>query len=379
MSKSKKGTVIVTGAGGFYGINMTKLLVEDGYDVIGLDIDDHGLKLVEECGAEALKCNMLEDDLVEIFKKGDYLINIVGLFKFDAPSKALFLINVKITKLVMEAALKVKDNWKRIIHVSTVGAYGTPSKNRNSSPWADLKPYSEDDPKIPDNLYSETKYMGEKIAWKYHEKGLPITVVRPSLIYGPENRYGIGLFLQFGSYCRNIMTGPLKYMILLPLALPCRGGTFSTHIHVEDLCRATLFLMEKEESLGEAYTIGDPQPVNTIAFFNFMLQPFRLKISWRYIPLSRFLIKHYHRIFNRHTTKLLEKLLNVFFKIYGEHMNYDPTIIKLEVSSTWISYLQSNYIWDVRKLTNLGFKHKWNLRRGVLSNTIWYKKHKWLP
>ncbi len=349
MSNIKKETVIVTGAAGFYGINMTKLLIEKGYNVIGLDVSEEGLKIIEECGAEARKCDMLKENLVEIFKQGDYLINIVGLFKFDAPAMPLFLINTKLVKIVMEAALKA-NGFKKIVHISTVGSYGTPAKNRRSSPYADLVPYSEDDPKIPDNTYSITKYMGEKIAWRYHEKGLPIAIVRPSLIYGPENRYGIGLFLQLGSYCKNIMKGPLKYILLFPLALPCRGGTYATFIHVEDLCRATLLIMEKEETVGEAYTIGDPQPVNTIAFMDLMLKPFKLKINWRIIPLSRLLIKYYDIIFNRHTTKLLEKLLTFFFKVYGWHMNYNPEEIPISIAREWIGYFKSNFIWDVRKL-----------------------------
>jgi len=378
MSSSKKETVIITGAAGFYGINMTKLLVENGYKVIGLDINDGGLRLIEECGANARKCDLFKENLTEIFKEGDYLINIVGLFKFDAPTMPLFHINAKLVKIVMEAALKA-NSFKKIIHVSTVGTYGTPAKNRNSSPYADLVPYSENDPQIPDNIYSVTKYMGEKIAWRYHEKGLPIAIVRPSLIYGPENRYGIGMFLQLGSYCRNIMKGPLKYLLLAPLALPCRGGTLATFIHVEDLCRATLLIMEKDETTGEAYTVGDPHPVNTIAFMDLMLRPFRLNINWRIIPLSRFLIKRYDLIFNRYTTILLEKLLNFFFKVYGWHMNYNPEEIPISIAREWIGYFKSNYYWDVRKLLKLGFRPKWNLRRGVLANTIWYKKHKWLP
>jgi len=384
MSNVNKRTVILTGAGGFFGINMTKVLIEEGFRVIGLDINEQGLKIIEDLGAEAIKCDMLKEDFSTIFKQAEkesggnlYMIHIAGLFKFDAPARPLFLINAKLTKFVMQAALKVK--WKHIIHVSTVGIYGTPSNNRKSSPYFDYVPYREDEMQNPDNIYSVTKYIGEKIAWKYHKKGLPLSVVRPTLIYGPHNRYGIGLFLQLGSYCKNLMKGPLKYILLLPLAIPCRGGTFAAFIHVEDLCRACALILQKEETLGEAYTIAEPRPGNTIAFFNLMMEMFRLKFNWRIVPLSRLLIKNYGKIFNKYITKPLEKLLTFFFKIYGWHMNYDPTEIPLEISKDWIGYFQANYIWDVKKLMKLGFKHKWNLRRGVLDNVIWYKRNKWLP
>lgn len=385
MSGGNKGTVILTGAGGFVGINMTKVMIDEGFRVIGLDINDEGLKIVEEMGAEAIKCDMLKENLVPIFQKAEkesngnlYMVHIAGLFKFDAPAKPLFKINVRLTKIVMEAALKVKG-WKHIIHISTVGTYGTPAVNRKSSPHKDLVPYSENDPQIPDNTYGISKMMGEEMAWKYHKKGLPISVIRPSLIYGPYNRYGIALFLQLGSYCKNLMTGALKYILLFPLAIPCRGATWATFIHVEDLCRATSLILQKDETLGEAYTLGDEKPVNTIAFFNIMMDVFKLKFNWKIVPLSRLVIKHYPKLFNKFTTNLLEKVLTFCFKIYGWRMKYDPTNIDLEISQDWLGYFQSNYIWDVKKLKKLGFKHKWTFRKGVLSNLIWYKKNKWLP
>jgi len=379
MSK-KKETVILTGAAGFVGINMTKHLIDEGYHVIGLDINDEGLKIIEEIGAEALKCDMLKEDLVPIFKRGDYLIHIAGLFKFDAPANALFLINVKLSKVVMEAANKV-GNFKHILYFSSVGTYGTPAKNRKSrKPHLDVKPYKESDPLIPDNTYGLSKYLGEKFAWRYHKKGLPISIIRPSLIYGPYNRYGMALFHQLGSYCKNLMTGPTKYVLLFPMALPCRGGTYAHFVHVEDLCRACSLIMTREDTIGEAYTIGDMQPADTITFFNLMLSPFRVKINWKLIPLSRFVIKNFNKFFNKYITKLLERVLSFCFKIYGWRMNYNPDEIPLEISSDWLGYFSSNFLWDISKLLALGFKHKYpTLKRGVLEACIWYKKHKWLP
>jgi len=377
---SNKKTVILTGAAGFVGKSMTKLFIEKGYHVIGLDINEEELKKVEALGAEAIKIDMMKDDLVPIFKRAEngYLVHIAGLFKFDAPPLPLFNINVKMTKIVFEAAMKVK--WKHIVHISTVGSYGTPAKNRKSSPWNDLKPYTEDEPKIPDNTYSITKFMGEKIAWKYHEKGLPITIVRPSLIYGPENRYGMGLFFQFASYSKNIMKGFMKYILIGPLAILGKGRTFSTFVHVDDISGATHHLIERDETIGEAYTVGHEKPVSTIEFFDMIFSFERLKINWKIIPLSRFVIKHYKKLMNNYVTRILEKVLSVFFDIYGDHMNYNNNEIPIEVSSDWIGYFQSNYIWDISKLIATGYKLKHpDMRKAMLENLIWYKKNNWIP
>lgn len=377
---SNKKTVILTGAAGFVGKSMTRIFLEKGYHVIGLDINEEELKKVEALGAEAIKIDMMKDDLVPIFKRAEngYLVHIAGLFKFDAPPLPLFNINVKMTKIVMEAAMQVK--WKHIVHISTVGCYGTPAKNRKSSPFKDMKPYCEEDPKNPDNTYSITKHMGEKVAWRYHEKGLPITIVRPSLIYGPENRYGMGLFFQFASYCKNIMKGPMKYILLAPLAILGKGNVFCTFVHVDDISGATHHLIEKDDTIGEAYTVGHEKPVGTIEFFDMILGFERLSLNWKLIPLSKFVIKRYKKIMNNYVTVLLEKLLTMFFNIYGDHMNYNNQEIPIEVSSDWIGYFQSNYIWDISKLMATGYKLRYpDMKRAMLENLIWYKKHNWIP
>ncbi|MGQ4874538.1 MAG: NAD-dependent epimerase/dehydratase family protein [Promethearchaeia archaeon] len=387
MSKKYKKSVLITGAAGFVGKHMVKEFLSKGYHVIACDINEEELKKVDSYNGdlEVIKIDMLKEDLIPLFKKvineceEAYMINLAGLFKFDAPSMPLFLINAKLTKNVMAAALKV-GGWKHIIHISTVGTYGTPAKNRKSSPWKDMKPYREDEPQIPDNTYGLTKYMGEKCAWRYYKRGLPISVVRPSLIYGPENRYGIGLFLQLASYCRNLMKGPLKYIILSLIAIPCRGGTYAHFVHVEDICRACSLILSRDDTIGEAYTIGDLHPLNTMVFFDLMLHCERIKMPWRFVPLSRFLIKHYDLIFNRYVTRILEKILKFCFMIYGWHMKYNPEEIPLEISKEWLGYFKSNFIWDISKLKKLGFKHKYpHMKKGVIENVIWYKKKRWLP
>ena len=380
-------SVILTGAAGFVGKNMTKEFLSQGYHVVALDVNSDELKKLEalEGSLELIQIDMLKENLIPLFEtvvnesEEAYMCNIAGLFKFDAPVMPLFLINTRLTKNVLCAAHQV-GGWKHIIHFSTVGTYGTPAKNRNTSCYLDLEPYKECDPQIPDNTYGVSKFMGEKCAWRYYERGLPLTVVRPSLIYGPENRYGMGLFFQLASFCRNLLKGPLKYVILLPLALPCRGGTFAHFIHVDDISRACAHIFTKSEAIGEAYTLGDDNPLNTVAFFNLMLHCERIKFNWLLVPLSRFLIKNYDKVFNKFVTKLLEKLLTFLFKIYGWHMEYRPEEIPLEISKDWIGYFQSNYIWDISKLKALGFKHKYpSLREGVIENVIWYKRHRWLP
>jgi nucleoside-diphosphate-sugar epimerase len=387
MNKKYEKSVIITGAGGFLGKNIIKKFSERDYHIIALDINQNELEKIKKRDkkVETIHIDLLNGDLVPIFSriiqecKEAYMIHLAGLFRFDAPTEQLFLINVALTHHVLDAALKV-SNWKHIIHISTVSTYGIPYKNRHSNPYSDLKPYQENEKQKPDSTYGLTKYKGEQYAWESYKSGLPITILRPTLIYGPENQYGLAIFFQIASICKNLFSGFLKYLLLSLLAIPCRGGTFSHFVHVEDIARACALILEKNETVGEAYNIADQDPIDSVDFFNLMMHSERISFHWAFIPLSKFLISRFDKIFNRQISELVGKVLTFLFKLYGLCMHYECEKIPVKISKEWFAYFQSNYIWDIRKLLNLGFKHKHpKFHEGAVENVIWYKKHHWIP
>jgi dihydroflavonol-4-reductase len=74
---------------------------------------------------------------------------------------------------------------RRVVHCSTVGVHG------------DIKhpPANEDAPLRPGDIYQVTKVEGERIAREAAERtGLPVTIARPSGIYGPGDRRLLKLF-----------------------------------------------------------------------------------------------------------------------------------------------------------------------------------------
>ncbi|MGV9199606.1 MAG: NAD-dependent epimerase/dehydratase family protein [Promethearchaeia archaeon] len=388
MNKKYKKSVIITGAGGFLGKNIINEFLDRDFHIVALDINEEELqKIAAKDGGkiEIIKIDLLRDDLVPLFSRlvedceEAYMIHLAGLFKFSAPSKTLFQINVALTKNVLSAAAKV-NHWNHIIHISTVSTYGTPCENRNSNPYSDLIPYKEHEPQNPNSAYGVTKLMGEKYAWKYYEKGLPITVFRPTLIYGPENQYGLAIFFQIASICRNLFSGFLKYLLLSLLAIPCKGGTYSHFVHVEDIARACTLILQKDESIGESYNIADQEPINSLDFFNLMMRCEKLSFNWTIIPLSKFLIQRFDKIFTKQISNLVGVILSFLFKLYGLCMGYNYEKIPVNLSREWFSYFQSNYIWDIQKLQNLGFEYKYpEFKKGVIKNVLWYKKHNWLP
>src|SRR5207249_9280876 len=74
---------------------------------------------------------------------------------------------------------------RRIVHVGTTGVYGVTGE----------VPATEDAPLAPTNPYEATKLEGELLALSaYQEQGLPVTVVRPGLVYGPGDLHLLGFF-----------------------------------------------------------------------------------------------------------------------------------------------------------------------------------------
>jgi dihydroflavonol-4-reductase len=74
---------------------------------------------------------------------------------------------------------------RRLVHCSTVGVHGD----------IEHPPANEDAPLRPGDIYQETKVEGEQVARDAGRRsGLPVTIARPSGIYGPGDRRLLKLF-----------------------------------------------------------------------------------------------------------------------------------------------------------------------------------------
>ena len=107
---------------------------------------------------------------------------------------------------------------KRLLHMSALGA----------------------DPKAPSE-YLRSKGVGEQAVLAADD--LAATVFRPSVIFGPEDRF-LNLFAQLAA--------------LLPvLALACPGARFQP-VYVGDVVRAFLAALEHREAAGRSYDLCGP-------------------------------------------------------------------------------------------------------------------------
>ena len=151
------------------------------------------------------------DSLIALCAEADAVIHIAGLI--NAPDRAGFeAVNVGGTAATLDAAHAA--GIRRFIHISSLAAR---------------------EPELSD--YGWSKARAERVV---AASGLDWTIVRPPAVYGPGDRETFELF-------RMAKRG----LVALP-----PGGRFSV-IHVEDLCRLILALLDAPETAGETYEPDD--------------------------------------------------------------------------------------------------------------------------
>jgi CDP-glucose 4,6-dehydratase len=259
----KDRRVFVTGATGFVGSNLTKMLVENGATVVCLQRDDtqpNSLDLLELRPRVTVVHGELED--LELLTRvlNEYEIDAVFHLAAQAIVGAAnrspistFETNIRGTYMLLEAA-RINSTVKRVVVASSDKAYG-------SNPTL---PYREDFPLqgvFPyDVSKSCTDLLSRSFAITYD---LPVVVTRSANIYGPAD---INL--------SRIIPGTIVSVLKNENPIIRSDGTpLREFIYVGDVCSAYLMLAEHVDQVrGEAFNIGTNEPVQILALTNKIIE-----------------------------------------------------------------------------------------------------------
>lgn len=226
--------VLVTGGTGFTGSALCRRLAQDGHSVIALDnkpglFDDE----LRSLGVQIELGSVADKELVDRLTKGcQRVFHLAAAFRLvNLGKKAYYDINVNGTRWVMEAALKHKV--ERVVYCSTQGVHGDVRQ----------PPGNEESPIAPADYYQQTKWEGEIVAREYLDKGLWVSIVRPTAIYGPGDPE------RFYMIFKRVVKGRFVFL-----------GDGSTHYHpvyIDNLVDAFILAAETDAARGQSYIIAD--------------------------------------------------------------------------------------------------------------------------
>lgn len=358
-----QGTVVVTGAGGFIGSHVVEQFARSGWAVVATDRPGVDLSGAERAGGRAAPADLLDEGrLIEVFRGADVVAHTAGIFDFSASDEVLERVNVTGVHTACRAALA--DGVKRFVMFSTVGVYGRPRR----------VPCGEDDPKHPRNMYERTKWRGEQAAWTYwKDAGLPVTALRPTLVYGPRGKYGLAI--QLAALAIYRARGGRKLRNL-------RGGPLGHHVHVADVAEAAFLLATHPDAVGRSYNVADETPIRAEEMVRALArvlgmgdEPSLPYAAWVFRLLAWLAWHAYPR-------KRLDRanvwLQRQWAKIV-EAQGLSP-VLQPRFELTWLDYGGGDHAYDTRRLQSLGFRPKHPKFIDGLTETVdWYRRERWLP
>ena len=236
--------IAITGSSGFIGRRLIKALYRNDLKLLVRAVDY--LNPVKQ-----VKCDLNSLDIPSnCFSDVSTVFHLAGVAHDmrDASKNKHFYHRINVDATVRLAELAVKSGVKKFIFVSSVKAGGSPSLGVCES---------EKNQGDPEGIYGDTKREAELKLLKIGRKsGMHVSIVRPSLVYGPNVKGNLQLMLS------GIKKGWFP-------PLPETGNKRSM-IHVDDLVRVILLIANDDRANEEIFIATDGTPYSSREIYNAM-------------------------------------------------------------------------------------------------------------
>lgn len=228
--------VFITGATGFIGASLTRKLLEQGCEVLALVRPGSATTNLAGLPVRFHEGDLLDRDSLERGLAGcDTLFHAAADYRlWTRNPRSMYDVNVGGTRAVLEAALK--HNLTRVVYTSSVGTLGNPG---NGTPGTEDTPVSF---REMVGHYKKSKFLAEREAETFLERGLPLVIVNPSTPVGQL----------------DIKPTPTGKIIVdfLNRRMPAYLDTGLNLIDVED-CATGHILAARHGRIGEKYILGN--------------------------------------------------------------------------------------------------------------------------
>jgi dTDP-glucose 4,6-dehydratase len=220
-------SVLVMGGSKFVGLHTVFALLRDVYEVTTLNRGT----TEQPAGVGHLKCDR------------KYFPGLKGLLEKEEFSAVVDMTATEPEDT--EAMIEIfQGRIEQFVHCSTGAVY--------EDKWE--FPVFEEDPLVGwtgERTYPENKAQCERLLFKaFEERGFPVTILRPTVIYGPHNYVYREAYVFDRAEARR------------PIPVPGDGKSLTHVVHVDDVAKGFAGALRSRASIGQAYNIAGPRAVS---------------------------------------------------------------------------------------------------------------------
>ena len=324
--------ILVTGGTGFTGKALVRRLLDDGHQVVALDYKE-GLKTEElrQWGAEVVIGTVTDRECVKRCMQGVEIVqHLAAAFReLNVPESHYDHVNVDGTRICLEEAHAA--GVKKFIYCSTCGIHGNVKD----------APTDEDHNIAPADYYQSTKYKAEPVCLDFMKQtGMPVTILRPSAIYGPGDPE------RFQMIFRRVARGRFPMF--------CSGKTLYHPVYIDNLVDAFVLAMDLNKGNGEAYLIADEEYVSIKDLVQRIGRALDVDVKIKHYPIWPVIIAGH----------VCEKVCT-------------PLRITPPIFPRRVDWYRQNRAFNINKAKrDLGYDPKVGLDEGLRRTGEWYRQEK---